>query len=51
MEHLFLLNQTSQTVLSRSRSSQHNDAFADPLDRPEWKGLMSLLRIYTSLIR
>ncbi len=54
MEHLFLLNQTrqaDQTGSSRSRSSHHNGAFADPLDRPEWRGLMPLLRIYTSLIR
>lgn len=45
MEHLLLLNQTRQ-----SRRSRH-DAFADPLERPEWQGLLPLLRIYTSLIR
>ncbi|WP_157967556.1 MULTISPECIES: hypothetical protein [Cohaesibacter] len=45
MESLLIWKRTSQTDMSR------NDPFADPLDRPEWQGLMPLLRIYTSLIR
>jgi len=45
MESLLIWKRTCQTDASQT------DPFADPLDRPEWQGLMPLLRIYTRLIR